>query len=77
MKKFIEDGVGITINEHTVKKIKELYVNYGYDKEMINADRRAMNKIIPNATARTNAHFEIAIADADKERQAGMCELRK
>ena len=64
-----------TINRHTVNKIKELYVDYNYDKEMLNADRNAMNKVVPILAERTNSHFEIAIAEADKEKQAGVCEL--
>lgn len=67
----------VQINEHTVRKIKELYVDYDYNKEMVDADRNAMNKVVPSLTARTNAHFEIAISEADKERQLGFCNIKR
>lgn len=62
---------GIVINEGTIKKIKELYQNCGFNKEEIEAERRAMVKILPNCEKRINVHFEIAICDSDRER--GVC----
>ena len=62
---------GIVVNEGTVNKIKQLYKDCGYNKEEMEAERRALNKILPNCIERTNVHFEIAITDSDRER--GVC----